>query len=61
MTYQQLRAQLTLAKAAAQELSITDARYPGAVAEVQRISGLLKRLDAAIGGGTLRGGHLRPH
>lgn len=61
MTYQQLRAQLTLAKAAAQELSPTDARYATAVAEVARLTGLLKRFNSAIGSATLPGGHLRPH
>jgi hypothetical protein len=61
MTYQQLRAQLTLAKSAVQELSLTDARYASAVAEVMRLTGLLKRFDSAIGSATLPGGHLRPH
>lgn len=61
MTYQQVRAQLTVAKDAANELSITDSRYPAALAEVERLRGLLKRLDAAIGSNTLPGGHLRPY
>jgi hypothetical protein len=61
MTYQQLRAQLTLAKAAAQELSPADARYPSAAADVIRLTGLLKRFESAIGSATLPGGHLRPH
>jgi hypothetical protein len=61
MTYQQLRVQLTLAKAAYKELSITDPRYPGAMAEARRLSDQVKRIEAAIGRNTVDGGHYRPH
>jgi hypothetical protein len=61
MTYQQIRAQLTAAQDAYSDLSATDGRRSAIQAEIQRLSNLLKQVEAAVPRWHRGGGNYRPH